>query len=309
MTTWGIVSMVRGSVDEILGFAAHHLELGADRLYIFLDEPNRPAYRTLRRHPKISARVCDPAYWQERNLTRPEKHQVRQTRHASSTYRKTDLDWLAHIDVDEFLWAGKPVRDVLQSVPSDIPAVRVRPMEAVAFGTDLYKAHIPIGPERHGLVEEIYPNFGAFVLGGFLSHVRGKLIVRTGMKKLSFRIHNLYQNKELLPCKFEMPGLELCHRHAPDWDHWIAHYPFRMERGSYNPNNSPNLPRELGGLNKHELHRWIEAERGTEGLRAFYDEMSAALPEVQERLKAHDMIRYRPLNLDEKIAKHFPRRD
>lgn len=306
MTTWGIVSMVRGPARDILRFVAHHLELGADQMYIYLDEPNRAAFRALKKHPKVRVRVCDDAFWQNRKRARPDKHQTRQTVHASFTYRRTELDWLAHIDVDEFLWPGEPVVDLLNQVPGGVPALRVRPIEALAGTEDLYKAHIPQGPNRDALVEELYPTYGAFVQGGFLSHLQGKLFVRTGMPNLSFRIHNLFQNKELLPCKFELPHIELCHRHAPDWDHWIAHYPFRLERGSYQPGMSPNVPREKGGLNKNELLNWIADEHGEAGLRAFYAEISGADPQVRARLQAHDLLRHRPLNLDAKLAKHFP---
>ncbi|MBO9444850.1 glycosyltransferase family 2 protein [Ruegeria sp. R14_0] len=298
--------MVRGSTRDILGFAAHHLGLGADYLYIYMDEPNHAAHRTLRNHPKIRVRICDDAFWKNRKRDRPERHQVRQTLHATFAYRNTDLDWLAHLDVDEFLWSEKPIREQLNAVPNEIPAVRVRPMEEMAGGEDLYKAYIPSGPDRSALVQSLYPNYGEFVLGGFLSHTQGKLIARTGMEKLNFRIHNLFQNKEPLTCKFELSGLELCHRHAPDWEHWMAHYRFRMDRGSYQAGMSPNVPRELGGLNKNELFSWIEEEQGTDGLRAFYDEISGADPEVRARLQEHGLIRHRPLDLDTKIAKHFP---
>ena len=306
--TWGIVSMVRGSAEDILGFVAHHLELGADQLYIYLDEPNRRAFQALRAHPKVRVRLCDDAFWVKRKRTRPEKHQIRQTVHATHIYKRTNLDWLAHIDVDEFLWSSEPIADVLRSVPADIPGFRVRPIEALAGGDDLYKAHIPKGPGREALVQDLYPTYGGFVLGGFLSHVQGKLFVRAGLPNLSFRIHNLFQNKKLLPCKTELPQLELCHRHAPDWDHWIGHYDFRMNRGSYQPGMSPNVPRYKGGLSKNELLSWIEAEQGMDGLRAFYAEMSGQDPDVRARLEQHGLIRHRPLNLPDKIAKHFPGR-
>lgn len=306
MTRWGIVSMVRGRAEDILGFAAHHLDLGADRLYIFLDEPNPTAFQALNQHPKVQVQSCDKAFWSKRTRGRPDKHQIRQTFIATHTYRRTDVDWLAHIDVDEFLWSSEPVADVLATVPQDVPAVRVRPSEAMSGGDDLYKAHIPKSPTREALVQEIYPTYGAFVLGGFLSHVQGKLIVRTGLENLSFRIHNLFQNKKLLPCKHEQPQFELCHRHAPDWDHWIAHYDFRMTRGSYQPGMSPNVPREKGGLNKNELFSWIKDEHGMDGLRAFYAEISGQDPDVRARLERNGLIRHRPLNMSQKIAQHFP---
>ncbi|WP_170325164.1 glycosyltransferase family 2 protein [Ruegeria arenilitoris] len=304
--TWGTVSTVRGPAPDILRFVAYHLDLGVDRMYIYLDEPNPKAFNTLNRHPKVEVRNCDDGFWANRQRERPERHQTRQTANASFKYRNTDLDWLAHIDVDEFLWSSKPVRDHLQSVPSRTAAVRVRPIEALAGGDDMYKAYIPSGPDREALVQSIYPNYGGFVLGGFLSHVQGKLFVRTGMKNLSFRIHNLFQDKALLPCKFELPGLELCHRHAPDWEHFLAHYHFRMERGSYQPGMSPNVPREYGGLNMNELLSWIEVEEGPDGLRAFFDEMSGADPEARTRLEDHSMVLHRPLDLEAKLRKHFP---
>jgi len=303
---WGIVSMVRGSTRDILGFVAYHLDLGADRIYIYLDEHDRRAFRTLRRHPQVSVRSCDDAFWQRRKREKPPKHQVRQTVHATYTYNHTDLDWLAHIDLDEFLWPHAPIRDLLRAVPDEVHAVRVRPVEAMSCGEDLYKAFIPPSPERERLVASIYPNYGPFVLGGFLSHVQGKLFVRTGMKNLNYRIHNLFQNKELLPCKTELPQIELCHRHAPSWDHWMAHYRFRLERGSYQPGMVPNVRRDQGGLNMNELLSWIEAEGGEAGLRAFFDELSGADPQVRARLDKLGMILHRPLDIEAKLQKHFP---
>ncbi len=298
--------MMRGSTRDILGFVAYHLDLGADHMYIYLDEHNRQAFRTLRRHPKVTVRSCDDAFWERRKRKKPDKHQVRQTVHATYTYNHTDLDWLTHIDIDEFLWPQVPICDLLRDVPSQVPAVRVRPIEALSVGQDLYKAFIPAGPDRETLVQSIYPTFGAFVQGGFLSHVQGKLFVRTGMKNLNFRIHNLFRNKELLPCKTELPQVDLCHRHAPDWDHWLAQYRFRMERGSYQPGMVPNVHRDRGGLNMNELLGWIEAEGGEAGLRAFFDELSGADPQVRAQLDELGMILHRPLDLDAKLKKHFP---
>ena len=64
---------------------------------------------------------------------RPVKHQVRQTQNATFTYhRKAEVDWLAHIDVDEFLWPAEPLAPLLAALPADIPYARVRPIEALS---------------------------------------------------------------------------------------------------------------------------------------------------------------------------------
>ncbi len=307
--TWGIVCTTRAPLDDILRFAAYHIDLGVDRLHLFLDEPNRRAVRVLRRHPKIEIRVCNAEFWQRRGIERPDKHQVRQSHNATFIYRQTDLDWLTHIDVDEFLWPLSPVADVLAHVPPDTPTARIRPIEALAGDDDMYKAYIPSGPDRSALVETLYPTFGAFVRGGFLSHMQGKLFARTGLKHIRDRIHNIHQNNQLIPDGIELSQIELCHRHAPDWDHWLAHYRFRLERGSYQSGMRPNVPREAGGLTMHELLSWIEGDQGQTGLQAFYDELSGSDPDTRARLKDHGLLRHRPLNLDEKVAKHFPGSD
>ncbi|WP_170759635.1 glycosyltransferase family 2 protein [Ruegeria lacuscaerulensis] len=304
--SWGIVSTVRGSALDILRFAAYHLDLGVDRMHLYLDEPNPKAFNTLNRHPKIEVRNCDDGFWANRKRERPEKHQTRQTANATFTYRKTDLDWLVHIDVDEFLWSERPIVQHLAEVPDHIPVVRVRPIEAMAGGADLYKAYIPASQNREAIVQAVYQNYGAFVKCGFLSHVQGKVFARTGLPRISYRIHSLFQNGERLPRKAELSGVDLCHRHAPDWEHWRAHFQFRLERGSYQAGMSPNVPRELGGMNMNELLSWIEAEEGTAGLRAFFNEMSGSTPDVRARLEQHGMIRHRPLDLDQKLRKHFP---
>ncbi|WP_171124740.1 glycosyltransferase family 2 protein [Ruegeria sp. HKCCA4707] len=306
MTTWGIVSTVRGTAKDILRFVAYHLDLGADQIFLFLDEPCPDAFNVLIRHPKVEVRICDTRFWAYRQRKRPDTHQVRQTANASFTYRKAQVDWLTHIDLDEFLWTQTPVDEQLAEIPDDVPAVRVRPIEPVGGTQDQYKAYIPTGQGRDGIMQTLYPNYGAFVLGGFLSHVQGKLFVRTGLPQINFRIHNLFQNGEMCPVKTELPGIDLCHRHAPDWDHFRAHVLFRMQSGSYRAGMSPNVPREQGGLNMNELLSWIMTEGGETGLRAFYDEISGTDPEVYARLKQHGLIRYRPFNLDEKLAKHFP---
>ncbi|WP_170413896.1 glycosyltransferase family 2 protein [Ruegeria atlantica] len=306
MTTWGIVTTLRGTTQEILRFAAYHLDLDPDKIYIYLDEPNPEAREIIDRHPKIKVRNCDAKFWARRNRERPQKHQVRQTANATQAYRRTDLDWLAHIDIDEFIWSRQSIRGVLSEMPNSTPFARVRPIEAIADAEDLYKAYIPKGQNRDGIVQSIYPNYGAFVLCGFFSHTQGKLFARTGMPKISFRIHNLFQNGEVLRDKTELPGVQLCHRHAPDWEHFRTHYSFRLSRGSYQPGMSPNIPRERGGMNMNELLSWIETEQGKDGLRAFYDEISGADPSVRERLDEHGLIRHRALDLDAKVAKHFP---
>ena len=77
MLRWGLVAKILAPTSDILRFVAYHLEAGAHRLYIYLDDPEADAYAPLKAHPKIRVQKCDDAYWAKVGGKRPTKHQVR----------------------------------------------------------------------------------------------------------------------------------------------------------------------------------------------------------------------------------------
>ena len=54
---WGIVSTIKAPLKEVLGFVAYHLQQGAHRMYIYLDDADVVTYAALKTHPKV--RVTD----------------------------------------------------------------------------------------------------------------------------------------------------------------------------------------------------------------------------------------------------------
>ena len=313
-TTWGIVSTIKADARTVLTFAAYHLDLGAHRVHIYLDEPNDETFVHLKAHPKVRVTTCDDTYWRKRKRGRPAMHQVRQTMNATHAYRRIQTDWVAHIDADEFIWpmpdAGAPrVADILTSLPSSTTTLRLRPLEALAGRQDHYKSMVPPGPEREDEVRAIYPEFGSFLKGGFLSHTAGKLFARTGLQDVQFRIHNLLRDGEKVPGEAITSSLQLCHRHATSWDHWQSTYRFRLERGSYRPGLSAGFPRAMGGLSAHELLSMVEEEHGQDGLRRFFSEINAEHPRVFSELQSRNMVHHCQLDLDAKRQRHFPQFD
>lgn len=307
MTRWGLVSTIKAPLDQIQAFAAHHLELGAHRLYLYLDAPDPQAEAALRAHPKIRVKVCDDAYWAASGIDRPRKHQPRQTHNATAAYaRAQDVDWLLHIDVDEFLWSDGDVAQHLAALSEDCMAARVRPMELLSGSDSLYKAFVPPGPDRHRIVDRLYPTYGQFLKGGFLSHVAGKLFARTGAPDVTFKIHNVLHGDAMNPGGAELAHVQLCHHHAPDWTEWQATYRFRMEQGSYRAQLGPNRPREQGGLKTHELFSMIEEEDPENGLRAFFEEVCQDTPRLRAALQAEGLLRQCDLDLARKTRRHFP---
>lgn len=303
MTKWGLVSTIKAETSDILRFAAYHLDHSAHRLYIFLDTDNPTAYSALKAHPKIRVTLCDDKYWKTAG-GRPVKHQVRQTHNATRAYRRrVEVDWLIHMDVDEFLWPDTNVAGILAALSPDIHCARSRPIESIAGDNTLFKGYIPSGANRATTVRRIYPTFGEYVKGGFLSHVAGKLFVRTGKENVTLKIHNMFWNDEMNPGQTELPTLALCHCHSKDWEDWLASYRYRLEKGSYRAELSAAAS---GGVSLHDLFRQIEIDNGEVGLRAFYDEVCADSENLRAALQAKGLLRRCDLDLDQKARKHFP---
>jgi hypothetical protein len=301
MTKWGIVTTVKAPLGEIADFAAYHLDLGAHRIFIYLDDPDPTTRNALNSHPKIRVKGCNAAYWAGQ---RPKKHQARQTFNATHAYnRDTQVDWLAHIDVDEFLVPEGDVGDHLSSLPDHIATARIRPMERLAGGDGTaYKASRLGRAERHKDAQALYPTFGPKLRDGFLSHVAGKVFFRTGRLGVGFRIHNVFELLDQNPGQVELDSIMLAHHHAATWNSWRAHFLYRLEQGAYRP----ELDKSEDGLGLNQLLGHLFETEGDTGLRRFFDEVCADTPALRDRLAALDLLRLHNLNLPAKRAKHFP---
>ncbi|MFB9150588.1 glycosyltransferase family 2 protein [Roseovarius ramblicola] len=316
LPTWGVVATIRAPARDILNFAAHHIELGAHRVHVYLDAPESQAEAALRDHPKCRVIVCDDGYWRRRRKRagRPEAHQPRQSINATHCLRRRpQVDWLAHIDVDEFLWPDTPLPGQLAALPDDCLSARVRPVEALAPDPDApppdgirwFKSCARLAGQRRDETAEIYPGYGAHLNGGFLSHVAGKVFVRTGDPEVSLRIHNAFRHGEMDASPPEMPGTRLCHLHATGWAQWRDTYAYRIAHGSYRAGLRPAAP-DGSGLNMHALLRMLEDEGGEAALRRFWREVCVATPALRARLEAHGRLHAIPLDPAAARARQFP---
>ena len=303
---WGISATILAPADEILRFAAYHLERGAHRLYLYLDDDTPEAFKTLKAHPKIRVQTCDAAHWKRLIGKRPARHQVRQTLNATHAYnRRVEVDWLIHMDVDEFLVPSQPISDLLAQLPSGASVARARPMELLGGSNDMFKAFIPAGPDRQRIVDTLYPNFGRYLRAGFVSHVAGKVFVRTGLPDLTIQIHDALQGDMRLPST-ELVQVDLAHCHAASWEAWRAAFDYRLEKGSYRADIKAAQTSGKGALSIHDMLTTILAQDGEAGLRAFYDEVIGNSADLRARLSAHGLLRTHNLSLDDHRRAHFP---
>lgn len=301
---WGLVSTVKAPLPQIARFAAHHIDMGAQALHIYLDAPDAGAAAFLGRHPRIHVTQCDAAYWRACGRDRMAQHQLRQAFNATRTLRDTSatLDWLGHIDHDEFLITNRPVAEILASVGQDKAIARVPPAEALAR-EDGPPRHFKLTHKQAGikksLLQEIYPTFGLHLFGGFLSHTGGKIFARPGIPDTRLGIHTLKYKGEDATNRIKPDGIYLAHFHVPDWAHFRDHLDFRREKGSYRANDARP---EMG---QGELLSYLQAEEGEAGLRAFFDEICADTPELRDRLSRHGMLLAHEFDFDASVRRVF----
>jgi len=127
--------------------------------------------------------------------------------------------------------------------------------------------------------------------GGFVSHVAGKVFVRTGIAGLEMRIHNAFLDGQINPGHQVLSSHELCHVHYKDFDDWRGHFTFRHALGSYRAELKPNVERLKGGLNTHELFATILESDGEAGLRRFFHDVCTATPALRARLGEYGLLR------------------
>jgi hypothetical protein len=241
MASWDIVSTMKAPEEKVLAFAAHHLSLGADHLWLFFDDPDQPIPQPLTTHPRVTVTPCDEAHWIRVIRKRPPQHQNRQTHNSRLVYRElVTSDWIAHIDVDEFILPpSRPIAAILDDTPTETIAMKMEPFEAMhdpLLPDDIYTSREFRGALRHEHWPRRRAALGPYrkvIRDGMLSHTIGKVIYRTGVPGLLPRLHAVMVDKVFVPTPTWQPEMKLLHFHAQDRAAWEAALPFRMTRGAY----------------------------------------------------------------------------
>ena len=301
---WGVVSTIRAETRDIARFAAWHLDLGADAITIYLDDP-QPGQRAALTRPKVTIIETDATHWQHRRK-RPDTHQLRQAANASRDWRRCDLDWLVHIDVDEYLLPPAPMTAILAALPDDCALAHFPPVEQLSDGkkgVGAFKKTAKAAGHPSRVLREIYPTFGPYLRGGFLSHLEGKFALRAGFSprpdQVRFGIHGAFLGGEPITNRVHLPDVPIGHAHAPDWASFLRHLDFRREHGSYRN-------RDGSGFKFAEVLDLLINSEGEDGLRHLFQEVAEATPDLLSRLAAHDMVLHYDLDLDGALARHYP---
>lgn len=314
---WAVVATVKAPLVDIAGFAAHHLSLGAARVYLYLDDPHNANISAdinadiafLQSHEKIDVTVCDAAWYADLKRPRHDTHQRRQMFNATHAYRRLEADWLAHIDVDEFILPAKKIEKLLANVsPSDalvqMPSAELLAPQPPDDTPRFFKLTPRQANQPSTVREDIYPTYGLHLRGGFISHIDGKIFVRGGLKNITVGIHSLLYQGLAATNKHVQNTLRLGHAHAPSWEIFQKHLSFRLSHGSYRKRDNSDF--RLADIIDYLRESECETE-GKTGLQHLFNEVNAATPALVAALCDHNMLIEHPLDLDGKIRDVFGR--
>lgn len=294
---WGVAATVQARPAQVLAFVAHHLDLGAHRVWLHFDDPADPAADLLTGLDRVTVIRCDAGYWQDLCGTRSDTHQMRQVRNITRILRKARVDWIGHFDVDEFLLADRPVPEVLADTAPDRLIVRAEPYEALfdpALADDIYTARAfrrQLPAEDADLSIGLYGPQGPLLDLGMLSHTVGKCFFRTGIPDMVGRIHGARIKGETVFGGRFHPALALLHFHAQDPDLWKSRLPYRLARGAYQY--------------RPAMQRWL-LDATPAQVDGFYDAIQTARPALLTALAERDLLRRADLGLRARVAARFP---
>lgn len=279
MQQWSVVSTVRGPKWQVEAFIQHYLQMGADEIFIYFDDPEISHEIEI---DKVKSIICDDNYWRGK---KPAGLEDRQRFNATRAKNRTITDWIIHCDIDELCWSISPISDILTGQPENVGGLVVSPWEAVysrePTSAEIYKTCFfkrfgsEADPKRYAAIASaLFPKIFDIGRCGMWGHVQGKSFIR---KKTNPGRMPLHQKKN------DVPGIEmrrktseiiLRHYDTMSYALWQDKHMRRISNAVLVPN--------AGKFRKKQQDEIILAhkEHGMSGIRAIYLEMAVLPPEL-----------------------------
>lgn len=212
--TWSIVVTAKTTVENINIFIKHHLKMGVDNIYLFLDAPQDfDEKEEFIVSDQVEIFKCNDRFWKNREHfeclryskgEKPHLVEYRQYHNMLHAHSICDSEWILMMDIDELLYARDSVNKVLNKYPENIFSILVKPIEAIyeekppldfleVFNGKYFKIH---NKETTKKWNEIYNNAEIKHKAGFYGHITGKTFFRTGypIKSPSCHVSKPYEN-------------------------------------------------------------------------------------------------------------------
>lgn len=309
--SWGIVATCREPSALTLAFVAHHIALGATRIYLYLDDPQPELWQSLKQIPQVEPVLCDRKHWRSHiGRGRPKRQELRQVLNAFDAYTKAEgkVDWLAHIDADEFLQADVPLSDILAAQPEEIGFVRVEVRERAFLGgavqegifDGLFRRPLSDTFEEPSLFDVDIE--GTFTRRGLLGYSHSKSIMRTGDGLIpgihSPRRPSEERNRPLRD--WPLLRARLLHFDGLTALHWSAKLLRAAAAGVQNYKN--HFGRDQEPQRAAQIREMAKLEGDPEAIYAFHQRLKTIPVDQVGRLEAFGVIESHPFDPAGEIA-------
>ncbi len=217
-------------------FLAWHLDQGADRIILYLDDPDDPAIPKLQGEPRIDFRRCTPAFWAGHGLAPDARFTRRQRCVLSEAYGGLSEGWLLVVDADELMWLRDcPIADTLEALPAEALSLRVLSAEEILLPDGSRAFRTPVDRK---MVNKIYPEDADLlrIRFGLTYHPEGKSFHRAGQAGLNMKLHwaqDVEGNRTPGPTLGAADQAYLLHYAAPDYERWRAKVGWRVGSHGY----------------------------------------------------------------------------
>jgi len=266
LTKIAIVTTIRAERENIQSFINYHLNINIDHLFIFFDNPNDENFGYFNRLDNISCILCNSKYWKSFECNANSNIEARQVNNANLALKlaqEMQIDWIAHIDIDELIYANSSLKDILDSLPQDIDSLWLPPLEAIPKRMH-YKnpfKDIHIFKQLPDKTSQYYKGEcpAAFFDGEyFRGHIGGKSITKISNKIKSLNLHKPIAQKNQQIKTTISTKTSLLHYDCFDFNAWFTKWirrldgtatasgrdnrmtQFKLFQNAYNENNENN---------------------------------------------------------------------
>ncbi len=308
--TWSVAATVAEPVELLVAFAAYHRELGAQQIFLFLDDPRPGDVEVLTSIPGVQAIVCDESYWQARlGQPRPDGLTRVQRINVNYAYGLTSSDWLFHIDADEFIYAERPLHEVLKEVPETVDVLQVqnverayRPNETEQTYTNLFR--LPFEGAR-AQERALFGSAMSFLNKGLTAYTIGKVCCRVG-RHLKIGLHHANSRSDRgNPSTRPADALLLAHFDGVTPLNWMGKLLRYNEIGTYAPASGTLRGRERR-KRARQIEYVVQHEGNLDELRFLHDLLKVVDAKQETLLTRHNLLVDLPIDPTAAIAKVCP---
>lgn len=265
---WGLVLLAREPEVLVLAQLCWHLAQGASKIHLYLDDPSDPVAQAAAMLPGVQVTRCDAAFWNAVAGERPALQTRRQTLVATHAYRRTKVDWLIHLDTDEFLWMRRPLAAELAAHSALQGYIALPNFERAFTRPDpeqLFEGVFRVPLRGKKPLPDVLAGQAPFTSKGVSGHASGKACVRTGFDMV-LQPHAPRQNGAV-PQSVRATSTVVLHFDGLTPLHWLL----KLKRYAAHP--SAEWEKFLGQHRRAQLLHAQAHDDDPAAMRAFHDRL------------------------------------